>query len=450
MHTHMAGRATIAALGLLLVCSGVAVADSVGADADIVATGTQTFVNLGTVSPGATVGVDVGFELVCLGLAHAEPGSTLTLTPTTTPAAGGSMSATTATLGPVPRDWPADGDPCIDDPTFAGSGVSSVSITAPSAPGSHVFKVAFARSPSGGVTGTTIAQFMLTVASNTSPVLDLPGDLVVEGDTTGGWTAAFTATATDSEDDPDPAVTCAPAIGDLLPLGTTIVHCSATDSGGATTSGSFSVSVVDTTPPDIDGGPDITVPAAGMTGASVVFDTPAATDLVDGSPVVTCDPPSGSTFPVGSSLVTCTAVDASGNASSGGFAVVVEALPATVLTGAWLRPLSASTPALVGHAGRTLPLKVVVSEGDAPQGPDDITAPVLRTDRLATCAADAPAVSTIADGSTFHWSGGAWHVNLDTSRLGAGCVRVSAVVDGVSVTDAVIQLTSEPVAKGKR
>ena len=40
--------------------------------------------------------------------------------------------------------------------------------------GNHVFKVAYAKTPSGGITGPTIAQFVVTVTDNTAPVLDLP------------------------------------------------------------------------------------------------------------------------------------------------------------------------------------------------------------------------------------------------------------------------------------
>ena len=63
---------------------------------------------------------------------------------------------------------------------------------------------------------------------------------------------------------------------------------------------------------------DLTVDATGPDGAAVDFavDAPGAT--------VTCEPPSGSTFPIGTTAVACTAVDAAGNASSGSFAVTVR------------------------------------------------------------------------------------------------------------------------------
>ena len=55
----------------------------------------------------------------------------------------------------------------------------------------------------------------------------------------------------------------------------------------------------------------------------VVFFTVTATDDLDPAPVVVCVPPSGSTFPRGTTLVSCTATDASGNQSTCQFPVTV-------------------------------------------------------------------------------------------------------------------------------
>jgi hypothetical protein len=60
-------------------------------------------------------------------------------------------------------------------------------------------------------------------------------------------------------------------------------------------------------------------------GAIVTYIAPTATDNCDPLPVVTCVPPSGSFFNVGSTMVTCTAVDDCGNQSSCQFMVTVTA-----------------------------------------------------------------------------------------------------------------------------
>jgi hypothetical protein len=57
-------------------------------------------------------------------------------------------------------------------------------------------------------------------------------------------------------------------------------------------------------------------------GESVSF-TVTASDSHDPAPIVVCVPPSGSFFPRGTTLVTCTATDASGNQSTCQFPVSV-------------------------------------------------------------------------------------------------------------------------------
>ncbi|KUN22737.1 hyalin [Streptomyces corchorusii] len=57
---------------------------------------------------------------------------------------------------------------------------------------------------------------------------------------------------------------------------------------------------------------DRTVGATGGNGTVIDFSA-TAQDAVDGTLPVTCDPPSGSRFPTGTTTVTCTATDSSGN-----------------------------------------------------------------------------------------------------------------------------------------
>src|SRR5205823_3608950 len=52
--------------------------------------------------------------------------------------------------------------------------------------------------------------------------------------------------------------------------------------------------------------------------------TASAVDLVDGPVTVQCAPPSGSTFPLGTTTVTCTAIDAHGNTATATFTVKVQ------------------------------------------------------------------------------------------------------------------------------
>jgi hypothetical protein len=82
--------------------------------------------------------------------------------------------------------------------------------------------------------------------------------------------------------------------------------------------------LADVTAPEISGVPaDITRQAEGPGGAVVTFTPPTAEDNTDGALPVTCSPASGSLFPIGTTQVTCTATDASGNSSSARFNVTV-------------------------------------------------------------------------------------------------------------------------------
>lgn len=174
--------------------------------------------------------------------------------------------------------------------------------------------------------------FKVTVQDTTPPTLSLPADITIEGNTLGGAIVSFTATANDIVDGPV-AVSCTPASGSTFGLGETTVDCSATDAAGNTANGSFKVTVVDTTPPTIDGTPtDMVVEATGPSGASVNFAYPTATDIVDGSVTVNRSHNSGDTFPLGETTVTFSATDASTNTSTTSFKITVRDTTAPTLS----------------------------------------------------------------------------------------------------------------------
>lgn len=89
----------------------------------------------------------------------------------------------------------------------------------------------------------------------------------------------------------------------------------------------FTVGVPDTTPPVFAGVPaDVSVPATSTAGAPVDYATPTATDAVDGPVAVTCAPASGSTFPIGTTTVACSATDKAHNTAHASFVVTVRRL----------------------------------------------------------------------------------------------------------------------------
>ena len=126
--------------------------------------------------------------------------------------------------------------------------------------------------------------------------------------------------------DPDVSLTIGGDTVDPDTLGTYTITYDAVDAhGNAATQVTRTVEVVDTLAPEIEASKDIVLSApAGGPAPAVSYQAPSAVDLCDGAVAVTCSPPSGSTFPVGvTTVVTCTATDASGNVGVATFNVVV-------------------------------------------------------------------------------------------------------------------------------
>jgi hypothetical protein len=119
-------------------------------------------------------------------------------------------------------------------------------------------------------------------------------------------------------------VTCSPASGSFFPVGTTTVTCTTQQPQSC----SFTVTVNDTQKPTITCPADINAAAPAScpiaTSAPAVNFTVTASDNCPGVTVVCKDQnnqvvTSGQPFPVGTTTVTCTATDASGNTSSCSF-----------------------------------------------------------------------------------------------------------------------------------
>ena len=136
--------------------------------------------------------------------------------------------------------------------------------------------------------------------------LTLPTEpIVAEATGAGGAAVQYTASASDLVDG---AVTpvCSAASGSTFAIGTTTVECSATDVHGNTSTGSFDITVQDTTAPTLTLPADITVEATTADGATVNY-TASASDLVDGAVTPVCSAASGSTFALGTTTVECSA-----------------------------------------------------------------------------------------------------------------------------------------------
>jgi sugar lactone lactonase YvrE len=186
-----------------------------------------------------------------------------------------------------------------------------------------------ARDGSGNVSQ---ANQFVTVVDTTPPVLAGLVNRTAEATSAQGATVGFTVTAADLVD-ASPVVACSPASGSIFPVGTTLVTCTASDVRSNRATGSFTVTVSDTTPPILAGLLNQTVDSTSAQGAAVNFSV-TATDLADLAPVVSCDKAPGSIFPIGSTTVACTARDTYGNQATGSFAITVldKSAPSVVTT----------------------------------------------------------------------------------------------------------------------
>ena len=182
-----------------------------------------------------------------------------------------------------------------------------------------------------GAGNTGSNSFNVTVQDTTPPVLTVPGPITIEATGPGGAVVTYSGVSATDTVSGNLTPSCSPASGSTFPVGTTTVNCTATDGSGNSTSKSFTVTVRDTTPPTLTLPAPISAEATGAGGAAVSY-TATATDTVSGALTPSCAPASGSTFALGTTTVTCTATDGSGNQASGQFTITVRDTTPPTLT----------------------------------------------------------------------------------------------------------------------
>ena len=124
-------------------------------------------------------------------------------------------------------------------------------------------------------------------------------------------------------------ITCIPPTGSFVPVGTTVVTCTAS----AGPSCSFLLTVLDKTAPALTCPENIvTVLPPGSQTVIVKYPIPFASDNCGGVGASNCVPPPGSLFGVGVTPVTCTATDLSGNTSACTFRVTVGDIEPPAIT----------------------------------------------------------------------------------------------------------------------
>ncbi|MGY5143163.1 MAG: HYR domain-containing protein [Candidatus Nitrosopumilus sp. bin_32a] len=158
------------------------------------------------------------------------------------------------------------------------------------------------------------------IVDTTPPTLTIPIDVTLEApaDTTPANTGTTTAT---DDVDPNPTITFSdvsiPGTGQTIE---TITRTwTATDASENSASADQTITLVDTTAPLFDPNYipfDETFQVTDSSGVAFSYDIPSADDAVDGTVPVVCIPATDSIFPIGVTIVNCTAEDSHGNTSS--------------------------------------------------------------------------------------------------------------------------------------
>ncbi|HJQ69454.1 MAG TPA: HYR domain-containing protein [Blastocatellia bacterium] len=166
----------------------------------------------------------------------------------------------------------------------------------------------------------TASWITVVTGSAENCTLTCPGDIThaAEG---GQCTAAVNYSPATGTGTNCGSIECSPPPGSIFPSGTTTVTCA----GATGDPCQFRVTVTgnDGVAPTIICPSDVTTEAAPGSTARVDYPEPETTDNCS-SVSVACSPASGSSFPIGTTAVTCTATDASNNSASCSFNVIVN------------------------------------------------------------------------------------------------------------------------------
>lgn len=301
--------------------------------------------------------------------------------------------------------------------SFAARAAGSVD---PNTPGTYTLTYT-ASDPSGNA--ATPVTRTVKVVDSTAPVITLTGanPLTVE------CHSSFTDPGARAND------TCAGSFAataagrvDANTPGTYVLTYTASDpSGNAALPVTRTVIVKDTLQPAIACPADISVGCSVDPLVPVIF-AATATDNCDSSPVITYSPAPGSGFPVGTTIVTCTARDASGNESSCTFNVTRAPLAFTgflaPIGGADATGGSYASPVRTFNMGSTIPVKFTAACGGSQvlSGIHRLQVVPYTSAAPAGNPIDATPQDSATTGDQFRLSDGQWMFNLDTKATGMG------------------------------
>ncbi len=234
---------------------------------------------------------------------------------------------------------------------------------------------------------TASCSFTVTVTDNENPEITCPTDITMnipDGDCDAVVNYSL-PTATDNCGIDTLILINGFAPGETFPTGITAVTYEAIDPSGNIATCSFTVSVIETVPPEITCPADIALPADhGICGAVVNYTAPEGTDACPGATtILDSGLGSGATFPVGVTTETYTVTDASGNSVSCSFTVTISDEQAPIIT----CPADISVDADAG-------LCTTIVNFDAPEVADNCDATVIPVQTVGPASGSAFPVGT--------------------------------------------------------
>lgn len=218
------------------------------------------------------------------------------------------------------------GSPAVSD----NCGIAGTSNNAPSSFSPGITQVLWTTTDIHG--NTQACQQSVTVIDNQPPTITTCPPNVTVNNNPGQCSSIVNFTFAGSDNCVLFSIASSPfQSGESFPKGLSSVTIQATDNTGNTSTCSFTVLVLDAEAPQLTCPiPILTATSPGVCGKILNF-APTVSDNCPPSPSVVNVPASGSFFPVGTTMVTSTATDISGNSQSCTFNIVVEDEEAPVL-----------------------------------------------------------------------------------------------------------------------
>jgi hypothetical protein len=227
--------------------------------------------------------------------------------------------------------WSQTGGPAV---TLSSASATQPTFTAPAwridGQNAYTFQLVV----NDGFANSIASSITINVQDTQAPVISgTPANIAQATDAGAATAIVFWTPPTAADNSAVASLTSSHASGSAFPIGSTTVTYTATDTAGNQTAASFTVTVNDPEAPVISGMPaNIVVNTdAGLATAVVSWAAPTASDNV-GVVSLSSDVASGSTFSIGVTTVSYTAMDAAGNQTIASFTVTVADAQPPVFT----------------------------------------------------------------------------------------------------------------------